>query len=58
MPVARPFGHHFQLTPTISGQPTEVRGDAETIEDENGKFGWCWDSEDNKLELWEPPVGR
>jgi catechol 2,3-dioxygenase-like lactoylglutathione lyase family enzyme len=35
-----------------------VRVDDETMEDENGKFGWCWDSEDNKIELWEPPPGR
>ncbi len=35
-----------------------VRVDDETMEDENGKFGWCWDSEGNKVELWEPPPGR
>ena len=35
-----------------------VRVDDETVEDENGKFGWCWDSEGNKVELWEPPPGR
>ncbi len=36
----------------------EVRVDDETMEDENGKFGWCWDSEANRIELWEPPPGR
>jgi hypothetical protein len=35
-----------------------VQVDDETMEDENGKFGWCWDLEDNKVELWEPPPGR
>jgi predicted enzyme related to lactoylglutathione lyase len=35
-----------------------VRVDEEAMEDENGKFGWCWDSEGNKIELWEPPPGR
>ena len=27
-------------------------------ESEYGKFGWVVDPEGNKLELWEPPVGR
>jgi catechol 2,3-dioxygenase-like lactoylglutathione lyase family enzyme len=35
-----------------------VRVDDETMTDENGKFGWCWDLEDNRIELWEPPPGR
>lgn len=35
-----------------------VEVDEETTEDENGKFGWCWDPEGNKVELWEPPPGR
>ena len=29
----------------------------ETAEDENGRFGWCWDPEGNKVELWEPNPG-
>lgn len=35
-----------------------VRVDDGTMEDENGKFGWCWDLEGNRIELWEPPPGR
>ena len=35
-----------------------VRVEEETKEDENGKFGWCWDLEGNRIELWEPPPGR
>jgi hypothetical protein len=35
-----------------------VQVDDETMEDENGNFGWCWDLEDNKVEPWEPPPGR
>ncbi len=34
-----------------------VRVEDETMEDENGKFGWCWDLEGNKVELWEPAPG-
>jgi hypothetical protein len=30
----------------------------ESMEDENGKFGWCWDLEGTKVELWEPSPGR
>lgn len=34
-----------------------VRVEEQTMEDENGKFGWCWDPEGNKVELWEPTPG-
>jgi hypothetical protein len=34
-----------------------VRVDDERIDDENGRFGWCWDLEGNKVELWEPAPG-
>jgi len=34
-----------------------VRVDDERIDDENGRFGWCWDPEGNKVELWEPAPG-
>ena len=27
-------------------------------ESEYGKFGWVFDPEGNKLELWQPPVGQ
>lgn len=28
----------------------------EPVEGEYGKFGWILDPEENKIELWEPPV--
>lgn len=31
-------------------------GDA--LEEEYGKFAWIMDPEGNKIELWEPPVGK
>ncbi|MBV8074510.1 MAG: VOC family protein [Candidatus Eremiobacteraeota bacterium] len=31
-----------------------VRVESETMDDENGRFGWCYDPEGNKVELWEP----
>ncbi|MGA7097969.1 MAG: VOC family protein [Acidimicrobiia bacterium] len=34
-----------------------VMVEEQTMEDENGKFGWCWDPEGNKVELWEPNPG-
>lgn len=34
-----------------------VRVEEQTMEDENGRFGWCWDPEGNKVELWEPGPG-
>jgi predicted enzyme related to lactoylglutathione lyase len=34
-----------------------IRVEDETMEDENGRFGWCWDPEGNKVELWQPNPG-
>jgi predicted enzyme related to lactoylglutathione lyase len=34
-----------------------VRVEAETTKDDNGVFGWCWDLEGNKVELWQPTPG-
>lgn len=34
-----------------------VRVADETTEDFNGRFGWCWDLDGNKLELWQPAPG-
>ncbi|GAA2389993.1 glyoxalase [Catellatospora methionotrophica] len=32
---------------------------AEEVEDgEYGRFGWAYDGEDNRFELWQPPRGR
>ena len=30
----------------------------ETVDSEHGAFGWVVDLEGNKIELWQPPVGR
>ncbi|HEY5727426.1 MAG TPA: VOC family protein [Acidimicrobiia bacterium] len=35
-----------------------VRVDDEVLEDDNGRFGWCWDLDGNRLELWEPGPDR
>ena len=35
-----------------------VRVDDRTSEDQNGRFGWAWDPDGNKLELWEPAPGH
>lgn len=32
--------------------------DSKIEESEFGKFGWVMDPEGNRVELWEPPVGR
>ncbi|MEV4415855.1 VOC family protein [Catellatospora sp. NPDC049609] len=32
---------------------------ADEVEDgEFGRFGWAYDAEDNRFELWQPPRGR
>lgn len=32
--------------------------DAKTDDSEYGKFGWVFDPDGNKIELWEPPPGQ
>jgi catechol 2,3-dioxygenase-like lactoylglutathione lyase family enzyme len=34
-----------------------VRVSDERIEDANGHFGWAWDPEGHKIELWQPNPG-
>jgi predicted enzyme related to lactoylglutathione lyase len=34
-----------------------VRVDDELYEDANGRFGWCFDPEGNRIELWQPAPG-
>lgn len=41
----------------------DLRAEGCTVDDkveesEYGKFGWVMDPEGNRLELWEPPLGR
>ena len=33
-----------------------VRVDERTESSDYGNFGWAWDSDGNKLELWQPPA--
>ena len=33
-----------------------ARVDPKRDDSEYGKFGWFWDPEGNRVELWEPPV--
>jgi predicted enzyme related to lactoylglutathione lyase len=30
----------------------------EVQEDEHGRFGWAYDCEGNKFEMWQPPAGQ
>jgi hypothetical protein len=32
-----------------------VQVDEKTDQNEFGKFGWAWDIDGNRFELWEPP---
>jgi catechol 2,3-dioxygenase-like lactoylglutathione lyase family enzyme len=34
-----------------------VRTDESTFEDDNGRFGHCWDPEGNRIQLWQPNPG-
>jgi catechol 2,3-dioxygenase-like lactoylglutathione lyase family enzyme len=34
-----------------------VRTDEVTFEDDNGRFGHCWDPEGNRIQLWQPHPG-
>jgi len=31
-----------------------IRVADETMDEPNGRFGWCYDPEGNRIELWEP----
>lgn len=44
-----------QLLAELRASGVEV--EEQMVEDENGRFGWCWDPEGNKVELWEPASG-
>jgi hypothetical protein len=35
-----------------------VRVDEKTDQSEFGKFGWAWDIDGNRFELWEPPPSK
>jgi predicted enzyme related to lactoylglutathione lyase len=44
------------LLDALRSEGCNVVGDMQ--DSEYGKFGWVIDPEGNKVELWEPPVGR
>ena len=35
-----------------------IRVGDRVAEDANGRFGWAWDPEGNRFELWEPAAGH
>ena len=59
-PSPKPFMLNFMvedlhaLLDALRSEGVQVIGDSE--ESEFGKFGWILDPEENKVELWEPPV--
>lgn len=44
----------FALLDQLKAGGVTIVGDP--LDEEYGKFGWILDPEDNKIELWEPPV--
>jgi predicted enzyme related to lactoylglutathione lyase len=44
----------FGLLAQLKEEGVTIVGDP--MDEEYGKFGWIMDPEDNKIELWEPPV--
>ncbi len=61
-PSAAPFMLNFRvdnldaLLAALRAEGCNVLEEAESSE--FGKFGWVIDPDGNKVELWEPPVGR
>ena len=61
-PSAAPFMINYRVT-DLAAVLGELRREGCTVDDrieesEFGRFGWVHDPEGNKVELWEPPVGR
>jgi len=61
-PSPAPFMINYRV-PDLGRVLQELRAegcvvDEKTEESEFGKFGWVMDPEGNRIELWEPPVGR
>lgn len=44
------------LLATLRAEGCNVVGDGESSE--YGRFGWVFDPDGNKIELWEPPAGQ
>ena len=44
------------LLAALRAEGCAVEGDG--AESEYGKFGWVFDPDGNKIELWEPPAGQ
>lgn len=61
-PSAAPFMVNFRVA-DLHALLAALRAEGCAVQDkvdesEYGKFGWVLDPEGNKLELWEPPIGR
>lgn len=61
-PSASPFMCNFRVdnleTLLEELKKEGVKVDANTQSSEFGKFGWIYDPDGNKIELWEPPEGE
>ena len=61
-PSTAPFMVNFRvedlhgLLAALRAEGCEV--DAKVDESEFGKFGWVMDPEGNRIELWQPPLGK
>ena len=44
------------LLAALRAEGCRVEGDGEASE--YGRFGWVFDPDGNKVELWEPPAGQ
>jgi len=48
-----------KLAPLLAALRAEgCNVDEKTDDSEYGKFGWVFDPDGNKIELWEPPPGK
>ena len=61
-PSAAPFMINYRVD-DLHALLAALRAEGVQVEDkvdesEFGKFGWAFDPEGNKFELWQPPAGR
>lgn len=61
-PSQKPFMVNF-VVDNLDAMLAQARQGGAVVEDKiteesYGKFGWLLDPEGNKIELWEPPVGK
>ncbi len=58
----QPYMINFRVD-DLDAMLSQLRSDGVTVVDEItehefGRFGWAYDCEDNRFELWQPPPGR